>query len=105
MNGMTVRKFFFKEVDVDGNRELDYLTNKLPKLDVDTVEFYRIDNVTAYRPDLISLKYYGNYDLAWLICEHNDIMDPIMDFHPGRVIKIPSITEYYQFYNRNTRGA
>lgn len=104
MNGMTVRKYFFDEAEVDNNRELDLLTNRLPPMKLSTMEFYRVDNATAYRPDLISLKYYGNYDLGWLICEQNDILDPLTEFYPGRVVKIPSITEYYQYYNRNTRG-
>ncbi len=100
---MTTRKFFFDEVTVDGNVELDFLKTRLNKLNIKTFDMYRIDAVTAGRPDLVSLKYYGTYDLGWLICEHNKFKDPINDLSIGRVIQIPSLTEYYQFYNRNTR--
>lgn len=97
------RRDFYESAMVDGNLELDYLSSKLPKMSLSTVEYHTVDIVTQYRPDLISLKYYGNYHFGWLIAEHNEFLDPIMDFYSPRVVKIPSLTEYYQFYNRNSR--
>lgn len=98
------RKDFYVREMVDGNAELDYLTSSLNDMQLSTVESYRISNATAYRPDLISSIYYQNYNLGWLIAYHNNILDPITEFYMGRVIDIPSLTEYYQFYNRNSRS-
>lgn len=100
---ITTRKFFYKEESVNGNKELDYLTSTLDGMLLNTQEFYVVDAATENRPDLISLRFYGNYDLGWLLCEHNNFQDPLTDFYVGRRVKIPSLTEYYQYYNRNTR--
>lgn len=100
---ITVRKYFYQNVDVGGNLELDYLTSTLSDMNLKTEEFYVVDAATEHRPDLISLRYYGNYDLGWLLCAHNKFQDPLVDFYIGRRVAIPSLTEYYQFYNRNTR--
>lgn len=100
---ITTRKYFYSEETVDGNKELDYLTTTLSEMDLRTQDFYTVDAATEHRPDLISLRYYGNYDLGWLLCEHNNFQDPLTDFYIGRRVAIPSLTEYYQYYNRNTR--
>jgi len=100
---LTNRKYFHFPVEVDGALELDYLQSTLPAMELATQEFYVVDASTEHRPDLISLRYYGNYDLGWLLCEHNQFQDPLLDFYIGRRVKIPSLTEYYQFFNRNSR--
>lgn len=100
---MTIRKYFFDEVEVNGNKEIDYLSTRLTGMSLSTVDTHRVSAVTAGRLDLISVIFYGTYDLGWLICEHNQLKDPVGDVFVGRVLKIPSITEYYQYYNRNTR--
>lgn len=101
---ITLRKYYYDEVTVDGNKELDYLTSRLNGMSLETRDFHRIDAVTEDRPDLISLKYYGNYHLGWLIAEHNNILDPVEGFKINTVLRIPSLDEYYQYYNRNTRS-
>lgn len=101
---MTTREFYYDVATVNGNKELDYLTSRLNKNTLNTREFFTVDAVTENRLDLISLKYYGNYDLGWLIVEHNNILDPIEGIRIGMVLKIPALDEYYQFYNRNTRS-
>jgi len=100
---LTSRKYFYQQTLADRNTELDYLTTTLNKMKLQTQEFYVIDASTAHRPDLISLKYYGNYDLGWLLCEHNNFQDPLTDFYIGRRVKIPTMIDYYQFFNRNSR--
>lgn len=98
------RAFFFQTAVVDGNTELDYLTSQLNDMTLQPADFYRIDEVTAHRPDLISFRFYGNYNFGWLIAEFNGLLDPVADLYRGRVIKIPALDEYYQFYNRATRS-
>ena len=101
---LTIRKYFYQEVDVDGNTELDYLQAPVEQMNFSTQEFYTVDAATENRIDLISFKYYGNYDLGWLIAEHNSILDPITKITIGTVLRIPALDEYYQYYNRNTRS-
>ena len=99
----TTRRDFYDVVTVDGIKELDYLTSRLNVMELDTVEYHIVDTVTEYRPDLISLRYFGNYDLGWLIAEHNGFLDTVNEFYCPRVVRIPSLTQYNQYYNRNTR--
>ena len=101
---LTTRKYFYQETTVDGNKELDYLQAPLEQMNFTTQEFYTVDAATQDRIDLISFKYYGNYNLGWLIAEHNDILDPITQIKIGKVLRIPALDEYYQYYNRNTRS-
>lgn len=100
-----IRKYFYTEATVDGDKELDYLTSTLDVSELSVQEFYTVDASTENRIDLISLKYYGTYHLGWLLSEYNNILDPIEGYPIGKVVRIPSLDEYYQFYNRNTRSA
>ncbi len=100
----TERRHFYREERLDKNVELDYLSSTLNGMRLSTVETYRITAVTAHRPDILSFMYYGTYHLGWLLAHHNDFLDPISDFSEGTLLRIPSLTEYYQYYNRNTRG-
>lgn len=98
------RKYFYAAVTVDGDTELDYLSKTRVPMNLSTVVFHRVSSNTENRLDLISLKYYGNYNLGWLIAEHNDILDPLETIVIGVVLKIPALDEYYQYYNRYTRS-
>lgn len=100
---ISVRKYFFDEVMVNGNTELDFIKGSIPDMDLRTVDFFTVTASTEDRLDLISFKYYGSYDFGWLIAEHNDLLDPVSEVKIGLVLKIPSMTDYYQYYNRNTR--
>lgn len=95
------RGHFYKKTE-DGN-EYDYLTSELHNMKLGTVEVFMIDAVTENRADLISLKFFGNYHMGWLIGLHNDIEDITVDLKSGKRINIPSIDDYYRFYNRYTR--
>lgn len=98
------REFYYNVEKVgDESKELDYLTSNLHKLKMDTVEFFMVDAVTENRPDLISLKFYGNYNFGWLIGIHNDIENLVTGFPIGTKIAIPPLDSYYRFHNRNTR--
>lgn len=45
-----------------------------------------------YRPDLISMYYYGTTNNAWLITYANDFDNGVKDYIAGRRIKIPNIS-------------
>ena len=41
------------------------------------------------RPDLIADRFYGTVSLAWLILQHNNIVDDIEELVEGRTLSIP----------------
>lgn len=101
---ISVRKYFFDEVTVNENKELDYLNESFTDMKLDSVDSVRISGPFQYRPDLISFKYYNNFDFGWLIALHNNFLDPIYDFKTGEVIKIPDLEQYFRYYKAYTRS-
>jgi hypothetical protein len=98
------RKYYYTPVYVDGNRELDYLRTSLPLMKLETATTHRITAGTENRPDMIAKIFYDNYDLGWLLHWHNGIVDPITEYSIGKVINIPYIDDYYQFFNRYSKA-
>lgn len=98
------RKYFFEPTVVDGATELDFLKTSLVNMTLETALTYNVTSATENRADLISKIFFDNYDLAWLIHHHNGFLDPISDYYIGREIKIPYLDDYYQFYNRHSKG-
>lgn len=47
--------------------------------------------------DYIALKFYSNPTYYWIICDANDIIDPMKDPQPGDVLLIPSLGNNLQF--------
>ena len=54
-------------------------------------QVYTIERTYAYRPDLLAFDLYGTPRLWWVFAQRNydQIEDPIYDFRPGVVIKLP----------------
>lgn len=99
-----IRKYMYSVSKLDENYELDFLETPLSKMNLPTVKTITITGPLEFRPDLVSLRAFGNYHMGWLIAIHNDLLDPINDFYIGREIKIPDLDEYYRFYNANSRS-
>lgn len=97
------RKYLYEEVEVNGDLELDWATRNITGMDIETLQTFRIPQAMTYRPDLISLKFYGNFHMGWLIALHNDFLDPIRDFTIGRLIKIPDLDSYFRYYKTHSR--
>lgn len=97
------RTRLYETKEVNGNIELDYLDSSLEDLSLDTIRIFRIPQTMENRPDLVSFKFYKDFNLGWLIALHNDMLDPIFDFQSGKEIKIPSLDQYFRFYSRNAR--
>lgn len=97
------RKYFYNAEYVDNNLELDFLNKDYIMMDIETATTFRIPRAFKYRPDLISLKFYNNYHLGWLIAHHNEFLDPIIDFEVGKLIKIPDLDSYFRYYKTYTR--
>lgn len=100
----TERKDLYKTQLIDNNKELDYLDSDIPSMKIDKFNLYTIPQYAEGRLDLISFIHYRTVNLWWLIAEFNDLTDTTEDeVYTGRILKIPSISEYYRFYNTNSK--
>jgi len=97
---MDNRNLLFKIVENNGNTIFDYLDTEIQNMDLTTTKVVRITAMYESRPDLLSFHSYNNWNLGWLIAYHNDMLDPQSEMTVGRLVKIPSLEEYYQFMNR-----
>ena len=95
-------KFFYKEKELNDYRELDYLDTNIHKMNLSTTDVFTVTAPYEYRPDLISLRVFGDYHYGWLIALHNDFLDPVFSITVGREIDIPDIDEYFDFFAENT---
>ena len=67
--------------------------NSLPKIPEEPFELdYKIKEAHNRRPDILAMELYGSPRLWWVFALKNPdiIKDPLNDFKPGVVIKIPS---------------
>ena len=55
---------------------------------------YTVDQIYAYRPDLLAYDLYGSPRLWWVFAQRNpdQIEDPIYDFAPGVTIQLPKLS-------------
>ena len=97
------REFLYEIAETEETIELDYLSSAIGSMQLRTIEIFTVTAATENRIDLISFKYYGTYNLGWLIAFHNDMIDPVNETVAGKRINIPSLDDYYRFYNRNSR--
>jgi alpha-L-fucosidase len=72
---------------------LDFLVPRPITADQDDVS-YTIDQIYAYRPDLLAYDLYGSPRLWWVFAQRNpnQIEDPIYDFAPGVTIQLPKLS-------------
>ena len=77
----------------ENNISLDFLTPRTITADADDVS-YTIDQIYAYRPDLLAYDLYGSPRLWWVFAQRNPdkIEDPIYDFSPGVTIQLPKLS-------------
>lgn len=101
---MRNRLFLYEEEIANKNIEADFLSSPFVDMKLRTLEKGRITSVLQYRPDLISLKYYGNFHMGWLIARHNLFLDPVREFTEGRLIDIPDLDNYFRYFKTNSRS-
>lgn len=60
---------------------------------------YVIESQYRHRPDLLAYDVYGSAKLWWVFVQRNMsvIKDPIYDFEPGVVIRLPKKTNLQKF--------
>ncbi len=97
------RSNLYSRVTVDGNTELDYLDTNLDEMELGQMQTFRIPQFMVGRPDLISFSVYQNVDYGWIIMWANNIIDPFEELYAGKELVIPSLTDYYNFYNENAK--
>ena len=49
--------------------------------------------IQGERLELIAYKYWGIADLYYIICDWNDIFNPLVDLEPGTVLTLPSFNK------------
>lgn len=94
------RTNLYQSVLVDTNKEKDLLESSVPDMELEIIDMFTVPQWCEGRIDMISYIHYRTTSLWWLIALANDIMNPIEDIKTGDVLKIPSIQDYYRFYNR-----
>ena len=99
MSVTNIKNFFNKERS-ENTIEMDFLNSELPFIEFEETEQVRIKQYNEFRADLISYEAYDTTELWWLILIANNIIDPFEELYEGRIIDIPSLSEYYKFYNK-----
>lgn len=97
------RKSLYQTVEVDGNIEKDYLSTNIGSMGIEASVQYTVPQYAAGRLDIVSLIHYGTVEYWWLIAQYNDILDPIESITTETVLQIPSIDEYYDFYDAEAK--
>ena len=69
---------------------LDFLVPRTITAEDDDVS-HTIDQIYAYRPDLLAYDLYGSPRLWWVFAQRNPdvLQDPVFDFTPGTEIYLP----------------
>lgn len=93
------RKYLYGREEVDGILELDYLQTDLSRSDLRVDRTITITDDTQYRPDILSKVAFGSYHFGWYLMDYNNILDPYEELKTGVVLKIPNITEFFQWYS------
>lgn len=99
---LSERRFLYRRSTVDGKIELDYLNTSITDMNISFTARFVVTQTLEHRPDLISYRFYDNYDFGWLICDYNDIIDPFEEIVTGKELLIPNLQEYYSFFNANS---
>lgn len=72
------RSNFIKGIEVDGNKEKDFLLNSFSKFTWSRPMLnYRLTEDDFMRPDLLSTKVYGTQEYWWIILKTNPGLDDI----------------------------
>jgi len=62
------------------------------------IKFDTVQVVDIQRPDVLSLRIYGDEKFWWILCKFNQIDDVWNDLYVGMDLIIPDIKDIYDFY-------
>jgi hypothetical protein len=92
-----MRDIYYQTVIINGSTELDLLSSLFKDfknfIKNKFVNIYTVNEDTENSADLISYKNYGIHDYWWLICELNNITDPLTELVRGKQLAIPNISD------------
>ena len=95
------RTKFYNTAVVNDIKEVDHLYNTLSSFTMTyTPSYYRTNSHDVSQPDLISKKMYNTERYWWIICLVNKIQNPFDELEEGIILKIPSIYDIYDFYQK-----
>jgi len=60
----------------------------MPRRDDDI--YITLNERTVLRPNLITYELYGRDNLVWLLLQYNNILDPVAELVPGKVVALPN---------------
>jgi len=94
------RTNFFPSEVVNGRNERDLVKNYFNDLFIvrRPMRFYIIKSTDVARPDLLSIKFYGQQDYWWIVCRVNKLDDPWNDIIVGDIIQIPALQDINDFF-------
>ena len=101
MNGLNryKRTNFYTVENVDGVLINDLVMNNFDLFEIKRpVTYFTLSRGYIQRPDLLSLKLYGDMQYWWILLKVNTIDDPWNDMTPEKVIVVPSLLDIEDFY-------
>lgn len=105
MKDLKDRTLLFDEVILDDNLELDILSRVNISYETfptpETTAVVKQHHLT--RIDLLSYDVYGTPYYWWFIADRNNIIDPTTELYLGMILQIPSLSDYFDFYNKNIK--
>ena len=93
------RTNFSPTISIDGIQEKDINNTQWSKLIINRpISYYKVRDGDTQRPDLISLRVYGNVHYFWPLMKFNLIDDIWNDISVGDIIKCPSALDMEQYF-------
>jgi len=105
MKNLKNRTLLFTEILIDYNLEFDILDrvninyNTFPTFETTAV----VKQHHLTRLDTLSYEVYGTPYYWWLIADRNNIIDVTIELYIGQILYIPSLSDYFDFYNKNIK--
>lgn len=88
------RTNFYKIQTINGIIENDLVTNKFDSFIITRpVKYYTLSRADIQRPDLLSLKIYGDLQYWWILLKVNNIDDVWNDMTPEKIIIVPDLED------------
>lgn len=98
MSRFTRTNFLNKET-IDNIQEYDLLMTNFEYFKIQRpTTFYIVTNDDLGRPDLLSLRIYGDQNYWWILLEVNGVCDPYNELKEGDVLIVPSLLDIEDFY-------
>jgi len=93
------RTLFYEKETIDNILENDLVRNHFDLFKIKRpTTFFTVSRSYIQRPDLLSLKLYGNTQYWWIVARFNQIDDFWNDLNVGDVIRVPNKEDIEDWY-------